>query len=229
MDDDFDLRDFSNITQLFPLPNIVLFPNAVLPLHIFEDRYREMTADALASDKLVTIANLRPFAGKGSIGNPPLEQVACLGQILQHEQLEDGRFNFLLLGRKRVRLTQELETDKLYRIARAEILEDELDDGQPTDGLRDELVEHFRAVFQSQQRLDDDLNHLLGTPVPLGVLSDIIGHALGLPSEWKQRLLNEPRVMERSGDLLNILKQIVAQDPELARSMRPFPPPFSVN
>src|SRR3954468_19038803 len=59
MDGDYDLRDFANVCRLFPLPRVVLFPHAVLPLHIFEPRYRQMTGDALAGDKLVTIVQWR--------------------------------------------------------------------------------------------------------------------------------------------------------------------------
>ena len=60
MDDDFDLKDFTNVCRLFPLPGVVLFPHAVLPLHIFEPRYRQMTEDALATDRLIAIVQLRP-------------------------------------------------------------------------------------------------------------------------------------------------------------------------
>ena len=60
MDDDDDLRDFGNRSRLFPLPGVVLFPHAVLPLHIFEARYRQMTEDALGSDQLITIVQIRP-------------------------------------------------------------------------------------------------------------------------------------------------------------------------
>src|ERR1700722_7371434 len=115
MDFKSELYEFSNRCRLFPLPDVGLFPHAVLPLHIFEPRYRQMTEDALARDKLVTIVQWRaPFpTEKGA--EPALEEIGCLGRILQHERLPDGRFNFLLLGRKRVRLGREIPGDKLYR------------------------------------------------------------------------------------------------------------------
>ena len=113
---------------LFPLPKVVLFPHAVLPLHIFEPRYRQMTEDALAGDKLVTIVQWRAPVPGHRRSSPRVEEIGCLGRILQHERLPDGRFNFLLLGRKRVRLGREIPADKLYRLAEAEILEDESTD-----------------------------------------------------------------------------------------------------
>ena len=126
MENDLDLRDFANVTRLFPLPNLVMFPHVVLPLHIFEPRYRQMTEDALAGDRLITMVQITPPAKGEHWTEPvPLEPVGCLGKIIQHERLANGRFNLLLLGRKRVRLLREIATEKLYRIAEVDILEDQ--------------------------------------------------------------------------------------------------------
>jgi Lon protease-like protein len=126
MDFNAELGNFSNRCRLFPLPDVVLFPHALLPLHIFEPRYRQMTEDALAGDRLVTMVQIRPSV-KGSrwVEPVPIMEVGCLGKIVQHERLADGRFNFLLLGCKRVRLKREIPGTTLYRIAEAEIMEDE--------------------------------------------------------------------------------------------------------
>src|SRR6516165_4306322 len=124
-DGDHDLREFANVCRLFPLPKVVLFPHAVMPLHIFEPRYRQMTEDALATDKLVTIVQWRPPYPTAPGAEPELEEIGCLGRILEHQRLADGKFNCLLLGCKRVRLGRELPVGKLYRIAQVEILEDE--------------------------------------------------------------------------------------------------------
>ena len=229
MDDDFDLRDFSNNTRLFPVPNVVLFPHVVLPLHIFEPRYRQMTEDALASDGLVTIVNVRPTPSPSTLGHPPIERVGGLGRILQPERLEEGRFNFLLLGWKRVLIEHEIVTGKLYRSAKVEIIEDDCVDDRELDPLRNDLVELFRAVFERQNQLDSDLGNLLQKTVPMGVITDIIGHALGLPPEIKQSLLNEPNVERRGENLVRILRQVISHDPKLAGRFRPFPPPFSLN
>ena len=229
MDDDRDLRRFSNRCRLFPLPKVVLFPHAVLPLHIFEPRYRQMTEDALADDNLVAIVQQRvsTVGAADALGSPPIERVACLGRILKHERLPDGRFNFLLLGRKRVRLTREVPTDRLYRVAEAEILDD-LDDDDP-EPHRSELIALFRRAFERQGALDSDLADLLDPTLPLGVLTDIVTHALGLPAEVKQLLLAETRVPVRSDTLLSILRRIAGHEPGAAPDGRSFPPPFSLN
>jgi Lon protease-like protein len=233
MDDDLDLHHFSNVCRLFPLPGVVLFPHSVLPLHIFEPRYRQMTEDALADDKLITIVQLKSPTSpiKGGLGSPQVEEVACLGRIIQHERLADGRFNFLLLGRKRVRLKREISAEsKAYRIAEVEVLDDLYNDqDELLESSRSELTTLFRRAFEKHQPVDSDLNALLEKKLPLGVLTDIVAHALGLPAEVKQLLLAEPRVDCRAHSLLEILRQILARNPEGASASKPFPPPFSMN
>jgi Lon protease-like protein len=231
MDDDLDLRHFSNRCRLFPLPNVVLFPHAVLPLHIFEPRYRQMTEDALAGDKLVTMILLHsPTVGNvDTLGSPPIHTVGCVGRILQHERLPDGRFKILLLGRKRVRLTRELPGEKLYRIAEAELLDDVHDD-RPEEPRRLELIELFQSAFDRQGvEVAPELAALLEDALPLGVLTDIIAHALGLPLPLKQHLLAEVRIGDRAGTLLDILRQLRGPDTRQRNQDLPFPPPFSAN
>src|SRR5688572_1075355 len=113
MDDSvFDL----SAVPLFPLPGVVLFPRAVLPLHIFEHRYRLMTSDALTGDRLVAMALLKPGWETNYHGRPGIEPVVCVGRIISWEQLDDGKYNFLLQGMLRATLDREF-TDRTYRYA----------------------------------------------------------------------------------------------------------------
>jgi Lon protease-like protein len=225
MDHDFDLRDFREITRLFPLPDLVTFPHVVLPLHIFEPRYRQMTEDALAGDRLITMIQISALSqGKTWTEPPPLEEVGCLGKIIQHERLADGRFNFLLLGRKRVRLRREIATGKLYRSAEVEILED-VPSTQPEESARTELIGLFRQVFERHQKLDHDFAAFLEKEVSLGVLTDVISHALALSAGLKQRLLAETSVDQRVKKLRLLLLKVATAD----EHPRMFPPPFSSN
>src|SRR5687767_4350769 len=93
---------------LFPLPNVVLFPRAVLPLHIFEERYKLMTAHALAGERLVAMALLKPGWEKNYYHKPAIEPVVCVGMILTHEKLPDGKYNFLLQGQSRARVMRDV-------------------------------------------------------------------------------------------------------------------------
>jgi Lon protease-like protein len=225
MDTHTELGDFSGLCRLFPLPNVVLFPHVILPLHIFEPRYRQMTQDALDDDELVTIVQALPADPQSPWVEPvPIADVACVGKIVRHERLPDGRFNMLLLGCKRVRLGREIASGKLYRIAEATVLED--DEPSPLAQLRKEqLVERFLQVVEVRQRIDPDLLRLLRSGLDLGVLSDIIAHALALPAAEKQSLLAETRVERRVEALMGRLEDLGAECPPGRR----FPPPFSRN
>src|SRR4051812_45790988 len=111
--------DFDGTARLFPLPNLVLFPGVVQGLHVFEPRYRQMTSDALASDSLIAVVLLLPGWEEEYDSKPPVEPVACLGRVVWHEKLSDGRFNLRLRGAARVRILEEVPTDRLYRTAHA--------------------------------------------------------------------------------------------------------------
>lgn len=114
---------------LFPLPDVVFFPGTVLPLHVFEPRYRQLVEDCLAGDRRLAVVLLRPGWGKDYHGRPPVHPVAGLGEIIHTERLADGRFNILLDGRMRVRIEEELPVDRPYRVVRVRPLADVLPPG----------------------------------------------------------------------------------------------------
>ncbi len=220
-----ELPDFSGRCRLFPLPNLVLFPHVILPLHIFEPRYRQMTSDALDGDQLVTMVQIRPTAAGVAGTEPvPIMDVACVGKIVRHERLPDGRFNILLLGCKRVRLLEETPSSKLYRIARARLMEDQEWPEAP-ESRRTELVALALDLLRSDGKPDAELSQLLQSDLPLGMLADIIAHALELPPFVKQSLLDEVRVEVRVGYLLSILRRMCGP----GACSRPYPPPVSLN
>jgi Lon protease-like protein len=97
----------SDLLPLFPLPTVVLFPNVFLPLHIFEPRYREMVADALAGDRMIGMVLLRPGWEHGYEGRPPVYPIGCSGVITHFEKLVDGRYNIVLRGLDRFRIIEE--------------------------------------------------------------------------------------------------------------------------
>ena len=105
---------------LFPLPQIVLFPGALLPLHVFEARYRAMTADLLAGSRQLSVVMMTASEPLDEHGHPPIAKVAGIGEVIEHETLADGRYNILVQGKARVRL-EELPFRAPYRRARATV------------------------------------------------------------------------------------------------------------
>ncbi len=229
MHDETALNDFSGVSRLFPLPGVVLFPHSVLPLHIFEPRYRQMTTHALAGDRLITIVQLKSNSDWSNLEEPPIESVGCVGKIIDHEKLQDGRFNMLLLGCKRARIVREIGGDTLYRQAEAVLLEDDPPGPESETALREFVKLAFERSELSRKPHEHEFEEVLSSSAPVGVLLDLISHALDLPSSLKQSLLAEPRVGLRTMMLFEYLSQ---KDPELGRFGRrllPFPPTFSSN
>ena len=109
------------VIPVFPLPNVVLFPNVFLPLHIFEPRYRAMVGDALAGDRIIGMILLKPGHEADYEGRPPIYSIGCAGVITHAENQPDGRFNIVLRGLGKYRIVSEDES-KLYRLAHIELL-----------------------------------------------------------------------------------------------------------
>jgi Lon protease-like protein len=224
-----DLQNFEGTTRLFPLPNLVLFPFVIQPLHVFEQRYRQMTADALAGDRLISIVLLKAGWEAEYQKRPALHPVACLGRIVADHRLEDGRYNLLLRGLARIRIAREIETDKLYRSARVEVIADV--PAQPPhvqQHLRRALAREAPRWLSGNEEMHQQFQRLLESDLPLGALCDIFSFALPLEPEFKQQLLEEPDVERRTRGLLDHLQ---TQTPPTAtpETERPFPPGFSTN
>ncbi len=120
----FDVRDqlatFAGTAPLFPLPDVVHFPHLLLPLHIFEPRYREMVADAIEGDRLLAMALLKP-GSTTTEGSPPIHNTVCLGRITANQQTADGRYYLVLQGLSRARIVREENDDLAYRMAELEL------------------------------------------------------------------------------------------------------------
>ena len=215
---------FAGTARLFPLPNLVLFPHVIQGLHIFEPRYRQLMVDALDSDQLITPALLRPGWDETADDRPPIEPVACLGQVTWHEKLPDGRFNLRLQGLVRLRILEEVPSDRLYRIARAEVISELVpSDPAMVKKLRHTLADLVLSRFEDDGPARRQLQELFEGEMPLGQVCDVLGYALPLSTEMKQGLLAEAHVDRRAVALIDVLRASSAQ------ADRPFPPGFSPN
>jgi len=198
---------------IFPLPNVVFFPHTLLPLHIFEPRYRQMLADCLAGDRRLAVVLLRPGWEEEYYGRPAVYSVAGTGEIVASERLPDGRSNILLKGLGRIMIEGEVPSPKPYRIARASWL----DEVYPSGG-EDELesqVDHLR-------RLCGDLLGALPEPVPAfleiltqrdspSVFVDRVSSLVVPEPEERQRLLELSDVQQRIAEVIAVLETLVGR------------------
>ncbi|MBW7906639.1 MAG: LON peptidase substrate-binding domain-containing protein [Phycisphaerae bacterium] len=204
-----DLLDIPELVPVFPLPQVVLFPGSAIPLHIFEPRYRAMTADALLGERLIALALLKPgYEPLYHTLNAPIHATAGLGRIVDSASCDDGTYNIVLRGEARVRIVDEL-VGRPYRFARVEVMcSSRPPAGEVSKALRDGLcAEALRCLGDSEEsqrrwkRLADgtaDLDHL----------ADLVSACLPVPAETRQSLLAECDVQRRTERLLDTLRSL---------------------
>lgn len=221
--------DFTGRAAIFPLPNATLFPNVMLPLHIFEPRYRCMAEDILKGDRYLALGLLKDgWEDRYESKDCEIHDTVCLGKVISNEQLEDGRHYLMLQGLRRAKLVSELDTDLPYRLGMLELVQDVYPQTPIIDRERrqEELVDWFRKAYP-KLGMEADLIHALGSGIQLGELCDVIAHSLKLPPENAQRLLAQADVDQRSDIVLEMLKLQFRGTFEPAG--RKFPPGFSLN
>jgi uncharacterized protein len=190
---------------LFPLPNVVLFPNVHLPLHVFEPRYREMVSDALDGDRIIGMVLLRPGWEADYEGRPPVYPVGCAGVISHAERHSDGRYNIVLRGMEKFRVTSE-SADRAYRVARVE-------------SIVEATNERDRQAIHAERRRLETL--LVPQPEGRGVdskmppsmpdedLVNALAQYLELEAVEKQALLERDGLLARCRSLIDLLEMKV--------------------
>lgn len=193
--------NFGQPMPLFPLDGVVLLPHAVLPLHIFEDRYRQMVADALDGAGQIAVATFEGERWKQEYhGSPPLRPAVCVGQIIQHEALADGRYNLLLQGVCRARIAEEHTPDgeREYRLARLAPVERQ-ENGDALDDVR--ARQHgllTDAPLTSLTAAESIGGCLEREEAPTDAILELIAISVVSDSELKYRLLAEGDPRERA-------------------------------
>jgi Lon protease-like protein len=187
---------------IFPLPNAVLFPNVFMPLHIFEPRYRAMVADTLEGDRIIGMVLLKPGWESNYEGRPEVYPVGCAGVVTHSEQLADGRYNIVLRGLEKFRITGE-DASRPYRLAHV-------------TGVPDVLAEEDRAALkQDRQRLEALLAAAIERggaeprfPPAVGDedLVNTLAQYLALEPIERQALLERPGIRERCQGLIELLE-----------------------
>jgi Lon protease-like protein len=189
---------------IFPLPNVVLFPNVFLPLHIFEPRYREMVGDVLRGDRIIGMVLLRPGFEDRYEERPPVYPIGCAGLITHANRLPDGRYNIVLQGLEKFRVIAE-DDRRPYRIAHVETLMEQLEDADRT------------AIREARRRLEallvPSIDGTTEVKMPAAMSDEDLVNALAQHLELepleKQALLERNGLIERSQSLIELLEMRV--------------------
>lgn len=204
---------------LFPLSNVVLFPGVQTPLHVFEARYRQLTEHALAGPRRIGMVAVRPEHAHELAGDPPIFAVGCEGLVTDVKRLADGRFNILLQGTQRFRITTEppRAEGRLYRVAEIERLEDAFDPAARPRviALRHralELVTEILAAGGAERAIAPDAFREVDDVTFVNALSNALAFA---PAE-KQGLLEAASIPERYDRLVSLLGFQAAERSHLA-------------
>ena len=193
------MRTLPDLLPLFPLPNIVLFPQMPLPLHVFEPRYRKMVGDVLDSHKTIGMSLLQPGWEPHYQGRPAIYPIGCAGLIEQSEPLEQGRYNILLRGVTRFRIVEEHDGEP-YRLASIDALGDEPGDPASLEELRRKVL---AAIGRAA---DGPVTLVLQTELPHDLFVNALCQSLNLAPIEKQSLLDCDSVVDRCARLLEILE-----------------------
>ena len=196
---------------IFPLPDLALFPNTLLPLHIFEPRYRAMVTDSLARDRRLAIVGLKPGYQGDYAGRPAVHEVAGLGRIVKCERMATGRFNILLKGEMRVRNERELPYDTLYRLAQSVELPDAGAERDAVPSLLDEVKRACRRILEAVRRATPEMEETLAAAAAPGILCDQVASAVIPSPAVRQALLEELDVERRLRRLLAELEDLLQQ------------------
>lgn len=196
---------------IFPLPDLAFFPHTMLPLHVFEARYRAMVTDCLARDKRLAVVGLKPGYEAGYEGKPPVYQITGVGRIVQWERLATGRFNLLVRGEGRARIDRELPADTLYRMVAATPLEETGAAGARVPALAGRVKARCRQILSAVGRSGADLQATVEALEHPGELCDQVASALVPTPATRQALLEDLDVERRLERLAAALDDLLSQ------------------
>lgn len=211
---DTDQVNFGRPMPLFPLPGLVLMPHGIVPLHIFEPRYRQLVGDVLDGERQFAVAMYEhedDVAKRDPGSRPPLRPVVCIGQILHAEQTPDGRYALMLQGLCRARILHEApsEEGRLYRSAFLMPLEIAEPDESKLEGFRRRIVGAMESDRLADLRdADKFLEHLKDPAIPTSMILEVLGFTYLTDSELRYRLLASDDPIERAALLSEELMRI---------------------
>lgn len=204
--------NFGKPMAFFPLAAVSLVPHGVVQLHIFEPRYRQMVSDALDEAGQIAMAVFDGEAWQEEYhGAPPVRPMMCVGQIVAHEALADGRFNIALQGVCRARVVAELPPaeDRMYRMAMLEPVSiEEIDDGEMKPVRLNVMRLLTKSSLKDLRDADAMVRHLKDPEIPTTAILELVGFSLIQDPEAKYALLAESSVQRRADMVQDELREL---------------------
>lgn len=196
-----------NRLPMFPLPRAVLFPGAVMPLHLFEPRFRALAEHCVAHERMMALATLAPGYEADYEGRPAVHPVMGVGRIVAEQRLPDGRWNIALEGIGRIELVEELAPDAPFRKIRARALDEIAGaaDKVAADRLRSVVLSLAMAVPEAGRQLD----RMLKTATTPGRLADGVAALFVEDDGARRALLEELEVGRRLASLDQALAKLL--------------------
>ena len=207
MSDDLTIELPSQLPVMV-LPGAPLFPYALLPLYIFEPRYRAMLADCLAGPRMFCVAMMKPGISEARRSSD-FYQIAGCGLVRACVGKEDGTSNLILQGLARVRFSGFAQ-EKPYRVAEVELVESIEGDSVEAEALAVKVVELCQTFQGRGLVLPESLEKFLAELTDPNRLADLIGVTLIRDPFARQRLLEEPNVSDRLRLLIKLLDREVS-------------------
>ena len=196
---------------VFPLPRVVFFPGSVLPLHLFEPRYRAMMEDCVSvGPRAMAVVLLEPGGESDSEGRPPIHAIAGAGRILEWDRRPDGRFDLLLHGLSRVRLEELPSEGRPYRRARATPLFDRNPHPDAAERLLTDVLGAASSVAAIVRQKHPRFELGADPRMPPGFIADRIADRLVADPARRQALLEQPDVKVRLALLHDALLDMLA-------------------
>jgi Lon protease-like protein len=190
---------------VMPLPGVLLFPNALLPLHIFEPRFRDMLDHALHDDRMLCVALVRPERQQWRT-SADFFPVSTVGLIRACVERSDGASDLILQGIRRVKFS-EFEQETPFPIARIKPLKTRTKLTVETDALAAKVLEFYAQLKNSGRELPEKIDHYLSEMADPEMLADLIASTFISDAARRQQLLEELDLNQRLRLLIQYLRE----------------------
>lgn len=208
------------VVPVLPLPNVILYPQAQLPLHIFEPRYVDLIRDAIAGNRQIVLALLQPGWEKDYFGRPPIFPIAGLGEIVHWDELPGGKFNVLVRGLSRVRIVEEFGGGP-YRIAQATLIAENAPEAKALAAEKVRLLTGLRRISEEPVNVPQGVHP--------GLLADMVTIALPIEIYRKQEHFEIVDVRERVKRVIRTVEETISRRDQLRGASRFLPSDVSLN